>query len=315
LLVAALVLLVVYYVGLAAWVLVNLERVEALSTSDRPAQVPGETWLLVGSDSREGLSAAERRRLRTGSADGQRTDTILLLHVPRSGSPTLVSLPRDSYLTVPAYRRNGRQRGAHQDKLNAAYALGGAPLLVRTVEQATGMRVDHYMEVGFAGVVGVVDAVGGVDLCVERAIRDRRAGLDVAAGCQTLDGPTALGYVRTRYTDARGDLARVERQQRFLAALVDAVASPATLVNPIAMTRLAVAGTDAVRVDGGTGPLDILGAARAMRAVSGARGTSRTVPIADPNARTPVGSAVLWDESEADALFEALREGRTPPRA
>ncbi len=308
-----LVALLVFYVGLAMWVLTSLQKVDALRPYDgRPADVRGETWLLVGSDSREGLSQEERRRLATGSAQGRRTDTILLLHIPSSANPTLVSLPRDSYLPLPAYTANGRSRPAHQDKLNAAYSLGGAPLLVRTVESATGMRVDHFMEVGFAGVVEVVDAVGGVDVCVERAIKDPKAGLDLRAGCQSLDGPAALGYVRSRSTDPRGDLGRIERQQRFLAALVKETASPLTLANPVATTRLARAGTQAVRLDKGSGALDLARAGAAMRRVSRGEGTAITVPIANPNFATVAGSAVLWNQAGARALFEALRAGRQP---
>jgi LCP family protein required for cell wall assembly len=314
LLVAVLVLYVVFYAVLAAWVLARLQRVDALRAYDeRPGNVRGQTWLLVGSDSREGLTAAERRRLRTGSDMGQRTDTILLLHAPTGAAPTLVGLPRDSYITIPSYVSGGRERPAQQDKLNAAFSLGGAPLLVRTVESATGMRVDHFMEVGFAGVVSVVDAVGGVELCLDEPIRDRRSALDVPAGCQVMNGATSLGYVRARYFDPRGDLGRVQRQQGFLAALVDEVASPFTLLNPIAMGRLAEAGTRAVRVDPATGPVDLAGATRAMARVSGGGGTSTTVPLADPDARTPVGSAVLWDEDRAEAFFHALRAGRRPP--
>ena len=297
-------LLLVFYAALAGLMLARLERVDALPDyPGRPGATAGATWLLVGSDSREGLDAEERRRLRTGSAEGQRTDTILLLHVPPDAAPTLVSLPRDSYVTVPAHER----RPAHRDKLNAAYAIGGAPLLARTVEQATGLRLDHYAEVGFAGVVDVVDAVGGVDLCVPRAIKDRRAGLDVGAGCQELDGPTSLGYVRARYSDPRGDLGRVERQRQFLAAVVDRAATPRTLLNPVAATRLALSGTEALTVDEDTGPLDLARAGRAMRAVSGGDGVTITVPVADPDYRTSVGRAVLWDEQGAARLFDALR--------
>ena len=308
-----LVLLGIYYLALGAWTLTRLQKVDALADyRGRPADAPGQTWLLVGSDSREGLSAEERRRLRTGSTEGQRTDTILLLHVPSGGRPALVSLPRDSYVTVPAHRSGGRAVAEHRDKLNAAYSAGGAPLLVRTVEQATDLRVDHYVEVGFAGVVDVVDAVGGVDLCVERAITDARAGLNLKAGCQTLHGAAALGYVRTRYTDPRGDLGRIDRQQRFLAALTQEAASPATVLNPLATTRLATAGTGAVRVDNATGPVDLSRVARAMRTVAAGDGVTTTVPVANPAASSAVGSVVRWDTDRAEALFDALRAGRAP---
>lgn len=303
-LVALLVLVVGFYLALAAWAMSRLTRVDALGDyTGRPADVPGRTYLLVGSDSRGGLSPAERRRLRTGSTGGERADTIMLLHEPAGGRPTLVSLPRDSYVPIPGHGRG---------KLNAAFAAGGPALLVRTVEQVTGLRVDDYLEVGFAGVVGVTDAVGGVRQCIPRAIRDTRSGLDVRPGCQQLDGRTALGYVRARYFDPRGDLGRVERQQQYLAALVDRVASPATLLNPVRMVNLARAGTGALTVDERTGVLDLLRLTRAMARVSGGGGTTTTVPVADPDYRRNGESYVRWDQDRARALFASLRAGRAP---
>ena len=301
-LLAALPFLLLLYIGLLlALVATSLEKVDAFKgLSDRPAATAGETWLLVGSDSREGLSAAERKRLSTGSSAGQRTDTVMLMHVPSSGKPTLVSLPRDSYVAVPG---NGRT------KLNAAYAIGGAPLLVRTVERATDLRIDHYMEVGFAGVVGVTDAVGGVDVCIDRNIDDAKSGLRVTKGCKEIDGATSLAYVRARYFDAKGDLGRIERQQQWLASLADRITSPRVLLNPVAHVRLARSGTDAVTVDEDSGILDLLRVSRAMRSVSGGGGTVTTVPVSDPDYRVGGQSFVRWDEDKADALFAKLRRG------
>ena len=292
-------LLLLYLLVLLALVATSLQKTDAFAgLRDRPASAPGETWLLVGSDSRAGLSKAERKRLRTGSSAGRRTDTIMLLRLPASGRPTLVSLPRDSYVDVA---------GRGPDKLNAAYSIGGAPLLVRTVEDATGLRIDHYMEIGFAGVVDVTDAVGGADVCVPSRIEDAKSGLQVKKGCQELDGATSLAYVRARYFDAKGDLGRIERQQQWLGALSDRIASPGVLLNPVAHVRLARAGTDAVTVDEDTGVLDLLGAARAMRTVSGGGGKVTTVPVADPDFRSRGQSFVRWDEAKADALFDRLR--------
>src|SRR6202012_2658863 len=129
----------------------------------------------------------------------------------------MVSLPRDSYVPIPGYGR---------DKINAAFAMGGARLLVQTVEQATGLRLDHYVEVGFSGFAAVVDALGGVTLCPGAPIDDPLAGIDLPAGCQKLDGRDALGYVRSRATP-RADLDRMVNQRQFMSALLDRMASPA----------------------------------------------------------------------------------------
>ena len=277
----------------------RIEKVDALKDYEgRPAAASGTNWLIVGSDSREGLSDQEVKDLHLGKIEGRRTDTIILLHKPESGAPTLVSLPRDSYVPIPGHGR---------DKLNAAYALGGAPLLAQTVETVTGLHLDHYAEIGFGGFVGMTDAVGGVELCPKRKIKDRKSGLDVAKGCQEMDGATALAYVRARYFDPTGDLGRVERQQEFLGAVFDEAASPATLLNPFRILSLGNAATTALTIDEGDGPVSLVQFALTMRAVAGGKGNRITVPVADPNYRTPSGaSAVRWDRDQALELFRSL---------
>ena len=284
----------------------QIEKVDALGDYEgRPAETPGKDYLIVGSDSREDLSREERRRLATGGASGRRTDTVMLLHVPSGGGePVLVSLPRDSYVEIP---------GREANKLNAAYAFGGPQLLVRTVEQATDIRIDDYIEIGLGGFVSITDAVGGVELCPERAIDDERAGLDIEAGCQAMDGPTALGYVRARYSDPRGDLGRVERQQDFLGAVMERAASPGTLLNPLALSRLSFAAGDALTVDESTGPIDLARFAWAMRGLGGDGAVRLTVPVTGNATREGAGSVVLWDEAGAEELFTALREDREVP--
>ena len=277
----------------------RIDEVDAIQDYEgRPEAGSGTNWLIVGSDSREGLSDDQIRQLNVGRAEGRRTDTIILLHRPDSGAPTLVSLPRDSYVPIPGRGRN---------KLNAAYAFGGAPLLVQTVEQVTGLRIDHYAEVGFGGFVGMTDAVGGVELCPSRAIRDKKSGLRVQKGCQEMDGPTALAYVRARYFDPKGDLGRVERQQEFLSAVFDRAASPATALNPFRMMSLGNAATTALTIDDGDGPLSLVQFGLTMRAVAGGGGKRVTVPVADINYSTPAGSAVRWDRERALKLFRSLR--------
>ncbi|MFF6875368.1 LCP family protein [Streptomyces sp. NPDC012474] len=280
------------------------------------ARVPageGTTYLVVGSDSREGLSEQDRKDLNTGSADGRRTDSVILLHTGANGT-TMVSLPRDSWVTLPPYvdPGTGRSYRATPDKLNAAFSLGGPDLLVRTVERNTGVRVDHYAEIGFAGFVGVVDALGGVDLCLGRPVRDKDSGANLPAGCQTLDGAEALAFVRQRKQEARGDLGRTRNQQRFLAALARKAATPATLADPSTSVPTLRAGLDTLIVDDGTELPDLMALFEAMRKATGGGGRQLNVPVADPDLRTSKGSAVKWDERRARALFSALREDRPP---
>jgi anionic cell wall polymer biosynthesis LytR-Cps2A-Psr (LCP) family protein len=161
----ALLLWVVFLVAVPVWAWTKITKVDAEPDGDRPGSQPGSTYLLVGSDSREGLTAAQRRRLGTGQAEGRRTDTIMLLHTGR-GPNLLLSIPRDSIVDIPG---NGRT------KVNAAYALGGPELLVETLESETGIRIDNYVEIGFGGFVNVVDAVGGVEICPEQRMGRRHS--------------------------------------------------------------------------------------------------------------------------------------------
>jgi len=291
--------------GLTAWT--SLNRVDALAPAHKiadTADTPGRTYLVVGSDSRSDLTQAERKRLGTGSAAGQRTDTIMLLHVPSGGGPTvLISVPRDSYVSIP-----GRSQ---KNKINAAYAFGGAPLLVRTVEKATGLRIDDYVETGLGGFADIVDAIGGVRLCPKRNMNDKDAHINLKKGCQQMDGKTALGYARARKSDPRGDLGRVERQRETLAAIASKTLSPGTLLQPWRSFPAAKAGGGALTVDEGTSPLALARFVLAMRAVSGGNGLSLTVPIGNPNLSTNVGSAVQWDRTQALALFTALQKDDT----
>jgi LCP family protein required for cell wall assembly len=294
-----LLVLVVLLVGLGVWVDSRLTRVEALRDyQGRPAATPGADWLVVGSDSRQGLDEQRRRQLGTGQAAGRRADTMMLLHIPRgTGKPTLVSLPRDSYVPIPGHGRN---------KLNAAFAFGGPPLLARTVEQVTGIRLDRYMEVGFDGFASVVDAVGGVQICPKTAMRDPMAGLNVKAGCQLASSKKALAYVRARHS-GRGDLDRVQRQQEFLGSLVDKVTSPGVLLNPFKSISLLRTGTDAVAVDQAAHVWNLIRFPFAMKAISGGGGVATTVPVAGGASVPGAGSVVQWDRERALALFEALK--------
>lgn len=270
----------------------RLTRVQAMPSS-QIAATAGTNWLLVGSDSRTGMSQKDIDRLGTGGDIGSnRTDSIMLLHLPRRGKATLMSIPRDSYVSIP---------GVGYDKINAAFAYGGPPLLVQTVEQSTGLHIDHYAEIGMRGLADVVDAVGGVEICVSEPIDDPLANLNVQPGCQLMNGATGLGYVRTRAT-AQGDLDRVARQREFLTALVKKVMSPATLLNPFKLVPLAWDAPEMFVVGSGDHVWNLARVAWAMH--SGL--DTVTIPVAE-FMDTEVGNVVVWDDAAAEALFASLR--------
>ncbi|MEL4163741.1 LCP family protein [Corynebacterium bovis] len=275
----------------------NLQRIDALKDYDgRPADSAGTNWLLVGTDSREGLSEADGARLAAGdiTATGARTDSIIVVHVPRfGGKATMLSIPRDSYVDIPGWGK---------DKINTSFNQGGPALLQQTVEQSTGLRIDHYAEIGFGGFATIVDAVGGIELCPKEPIDDPMAGINLQPGCQTMDGPTALGYVRTRYTSANGDLDRVQRQREFLSAITHKVGSAGTVVNPFRSLPLADAFSKALTIDDDDHLWNLGALALAL-----ARGANQeTVPVAGFE-DVDVGNVVVWDDAAAQQLFASLR--------
>ena len=297
-----LLLLILWLVGVPAYAWTQIVRVDAAPAGQRPADQPGKTFLLVGSDSRAGLSKAEQKRLGTGSTGGQRTDTIMIVYLPPGGKPALISVPRDSYVDIP---KNGK------NKINAAYAFGGPELLVQTVEQNTGLRMDGYMEIGFGGFVNIIDALGGIRMCLPSAINDHDSHIDLPKGCQTLNGTEALGYVRMRKADPLGDLGRVKRQREMLAAVASKAASPATVLNRVRYWKFNMAVAEAIKLGRDTSLPEALWLAYAMKRVSGGDGLTLTVPMSSTGASTPVGSAVLWDPARSKAMFSDIARGDT----
>ncbi len=280
----------------------QVTREDTTPTGTRPADADGHTYLLVGSDSREGLTAAQRKALGVGGdASGRRTDSIILVHTPSgSGKPVLISIPRDSYLPIPGHGKN---------KVNAAFAIGGPKLLAKTLEQATGLPIDGYVEIGFGGFAGVVDSLDGVEVCVKRNIKDAKAHINLTKGCQTLDGKNALGYVRARYSDPKGDLGRAERQRQFLGAIMKKAATPATVLLPWRWWGFTHTAASSVIVGEDTSLVDTYRVLSTMKKVSSDQALSLVVPLSTTNATTSAGSSVLWDEKRADALFTMLRNG------
>jgi LCP family protein required for cell wall assembly len=297
-----LLLMILWLVGVPAYAWTQIARVDAAPAGQRPADQPGKTFLLVGSDSRAGLTKAEQRRLGTGNTGGQRTDTIMIVYLPSGGKPALISVPRDSYVDIPKHGKN---------KINAAYAFGGPELLVQTVEQNTGLRMDGYTEIGFGGFVNIIDALGGIRMCLPNAINDHDSHIDLPKGCQTLSGTEALGYVRMRKADPLGDLGRVQRQREMLAAVADKAASPATVLNPVRYWKFNMATAEAIKLGRDTSFPEALWLAYAMKRISGGDGLTLTVPVSSTGAPTPVGSAVLWDPSKSKAMFSDIARGDT----
>ena len=292
----------IWLVGVPAYAWSHVDRVADAPSGTRAGDQPGQTFLLVGSDSRKGLTKAEQKKLGTGSVGGQRTDTIMILYVPTTGKPALISIPRDSYVAIP---RNGK------NKINAAYQFGGPKLLVETVESNTGLRLDGYLEIGFGGFVNVIDAVGGIRMCLPSAIKDKDSHLNLKKGCQDLGGTDALGYVRMRKADPRGDLGRVERQREMLAAVAKKAASPASVLNPVRYWRLCNAATGSIKLGRETSIFSMVTLALAMKKVSAGGGLTLTVPVSNPGALTLAGSAVLWDDAKAKAMFADIARGTT----
>lgn len=290
-----LLLWLVFLIAVPFWAWTRVDKVDAMPDGDRPEDQGGTTYLLVGSDSREDLTEEERKELGTGAAGGQRTDTIMLLHTG-DGPNLLMSIPRDSIVTIP-----GQGEG---QKVNAAYAFGGPKLLVRTLEAETGIRIDHYVEIGFGGFVGMVDALGGVEICPKTAMNDPQANLKVKKGCQEADGATALGYARSRKTYSQlGDIDRARAQREVVSAIGAKALSPWTFVNPFRYWSLNMASADSFRVSEGTSPFSFARFAFAMTRVNGDNGLTCGVPIAD--------TAVNWDAERSEQMFGYIRDDAT----
>jgi LCP family protein required for cell wall assembly len=265
--------------------------------------------LLMGTDERDTITAAERERYRAGGHPCGCTDALMLVHVSaRRDRVSVIGLPRDSHAWIPAHRDedSGRWRPAHAAKINAAFQEGGPELAVRTVESMTGVPVDRYLQVDFRRFIDTVDDVGGVEVCTPRRLRDPVTGLDLAPGKHRLSGGRALQYVRSRKVDPSADLGRMQRQQRFLVQALRRVQGRGLLTDPARTARMA-------RTLLGSGPqgfgvTELARLAAALHELPASATEFTTVPIAGfapPEAG--VGSALTWDRREADALFRKVR--------
>ena len=292
-----LLLILVYLVGVPLYHWTKIDKVDAAPSGDRPADQPGTNYLIVGSDKADDLTDEQREVLRTGERGGTNTDTIIVLHTG-SGGRTMMSIPRDTLTEVPGH---GTQM------INAAFALDGAPLLVASVEELTGIHIDHYVELGFGSVINTVDAFGGVEICPKQDMKDPLARLDIEKGCQEVDGLTALAYSRSRHVTALSDLDRVARQREVISALGDEALTPWTFINPVRYWGINTAASGAIRVDEEMNPFDLGRFALAMT------GESQTCTM--PNLPAPSDpNRIIADPDRAPALFTAIREDSTVPR-
>ena len=252
--------------------------------------------LVAGVDPRTGLTHHQEVVLHVGSDVSSNSDTLMLAHVSADRSRvTVVSIPRDSWVNIP---------GHGMSKINAAYGDGGARLMVQTVEQATGLTINDYVEVDFLGFVKVIDALGGVNICLPQAVNDAYSGLHLSAGMHHVNGITALAYARDRHSFATSDLARIQDQQRLVSSALSQAIHSGLLANPVRLSAFISASLSALTVDQG---LNVSALADQMRGISARNVTFMTVPLASADYQTPTGElAVQWDAQAAGRLFQEL---------
>jgi LCP family protein required for cell wall assembly len=289
--------------ALTGYVNSHLGRLDA-GTAGTPSSGPMNI-LIAGLDERTGLTPRQQQVLHVGRSSGEtNTDTLMVVHVPADHSYVkVVSLPRDSWVAIPGHGMN---------KINAALGIGGPQLMVRTVEQDTGLTINDYIEVNFLGFVKVIDTLGGVNICLPFAVDDRYSGLRMSAGPHHVNGITALMFARDRHSFAASDLARIQDQQQLVSSALSEAISSGTLANPLRLGRVLSAASAAIKVDQG---FNVVRLADELRGISPSQVTFTTVPLSNANYKSPTGqSAVLWDHGAASALFTALRNDQVPPR-
>jgi len=282
----------------------------------------GENFLLVGSDTRA-FAGGQAFQAPPGSADfvaGARSDTVILLHLPIGGAkPTIVSFPRDTYVHLPAFTdRKGKTTAAHPAKLNEAFSIGGPALLTQLIEQLTGLRLDHYVQVDFGGFRSIVDAVGGLSLCVGTSRHDHDSQDSLTAGTHPdVTGAQALAFVRDRKGLPGGDLDRIKDQQYFLAQLLHKVLSAGTLADPARLTGFLSAVVADVTVDQGFGLSQMTTLGSRLRHLDPAHVTFATLPVLSSAAVRVVHGlrvdVVLLDPARTAQLFAGLHDGTGHP--
>jgi LCP family protein required for cell wall assembly len=254
--------------------------------------------LILGSDRRDVVESSQRGERQFHGGSGQRADTIILMHLyAGTKRAVLVSFPRDLRVHIPGH---GIQ------KINAAYPLGGANLMIKTIKQLTGLQINHYVEINFASFQGIVNAVGGVPLYFSKPVSDKKSGLNITqTGCVNLNGSQALSFVRARYIYPTADLGRIQGQQRFIRALLHKVKGLGLLLNPIKLINLSDQVGKGLIYDKGVS----IGLARGIAArLAGFDQKSVDFRQYPGTPRTIGGvSYVVGDTSAARALFDSIR--------
>ncbi|MBW5482466.1 LCP family protein [Streptomyces bambusae] len=280
---------------------------------NRPKKVVAgaQNILVLGSDSRAGANG----ELDHGNVSGARSDTAMLVHIPEGHArATAVSIPRDTLVTRPECKDADGEAVSSADRVmfNSIYSLAGPACVVKTVEQLSGIRVDHFVEVDFAGFKGLVDALGGVTVTLDKPMSGAKGGLKLEAGTHRLDGEQSLKFVRTRYGYGDGsDLGRIGLQQQFLMAMLSEIKKQDALGNPARLYKLADAATKSLTTDSDLGSLTALADfAQGMKGVDPSTMETIMLPVAydkaDPN-------RVVVAQPQAGLLWEALRTDRQIP--
>ncbi|MFD5792462.1 LCP family protein [Streptomyces diastatochromogenes] len=284
--------------------------------ADRPTKIDNgsENILVLGSDSRSGSN----KKLGGGTDDGSaRSDTAMIVHVYEGHKKAgVVSIPRDTLIDRPACTdTDGTAHPAAAGVMfNEAYSTGGAACTVKTVESLTGIRMDHYLEVDFAGFQKLIDDLGGVPVTTTKNIDDPQSHLKLKAGTHTLDGEQALGLVRTRHGVGDGsDLGRIQLQQAFVKALLDQVKHVGVLSNPKKLYDLADTATKAVTTDSDLGSVSALADfANGLKGISSSHMKMVTMPVQYDPANL---NRVLVQKSKAQLVWNALKNDRPIPKA
>lgn len=271
--------------------------------------------LMVGSDSRDNTTGdiADATGRGDEGTSGQRSDTIMILHIdPADQKAAILSIPRDLYVPIPG---NGK------DKVNASFSIGGPQLLIRTIKEALGIEINHYVEVDFTGFERIVNTIGGVKVYTDYPARDEMTGLDLPlAGCNEVDGYQALAYVRSRYHEtyergrwvsgANSDIDRISRQQDFIRRIMKKAISSG-LGNPLTLNRLIGIGVENVRVDQQMSTKDITTIARRFRSIDPDTVDMLILPTYD--AFVADADVQLLDLTQAQAFVDRLNGIAAPP--
>jgi LCP family protein required for cell wall assembly len=294
----------------------------AASPTPTPVET-GENFLLMGSDSRD-FAGGQAYNVAPGSSSyvtGQRSDVVMLVHIPAgTAKATVVSFPRDSWVQLPAYTdAKNVEHPAVYAKLNAAFSVGGAPLLVATIEQLTGLHVDHFASINFPGFQGMVNALGGLDVCIGTTRHDTNSGDFLTAGQHHINGVQALALVRDRESFPNEDLERIKDQEYFLSVMLQKVLSAGTLANPLKLTEFLNVATKSLTVDSGLSLGDMRKLASRFSSLNPSRVTFLTVPILNSNyqATSSVYGFQPQDNVELDpaamgVLFASLLNDASP---